>query len=73
MLKRRGGRVCRFLLARWHRGWGRDSTERVGPGKGEDEHTQACYHLPSKHVGKVIDGKPGRDRGCSDRKAERSG
>lgn len=23
----------------------RDSTERTGPGKGEDEHTCACYHL----------------------------
>lgn len=26
-------------------GWGRDSTERVGQGKGEDEQTCACYHL----------------------------
>ena len=26
-------------------GWGRDSTERVGPRNGEDEHTCACYHL----------------------------
>ena len=39
--------VCRFL----HEGgtgewvWGRDSIERAGPGKGEDEHTCACFHL----------------------------
>ena len=43
--KEERGRVCRFLLQGGTRGWGRDSTERGGPGTGEDEHTCACYHL----------------------------
>lgn len=44
MLKRRGGEYAGSCLQGGTGGWGRDSTERVGPGKGEDEHTCACYH-----------------------------
>ena len=45
VLKRRGGEYAGSCLQGGTGGWGRDSTERVGPGKGEDEHTCACYHL----------------------------